>query len=107
MEAIISDITGELLAANVLPQSSEVTFSGGGLKFHMTVEEQLEVVEFIAQMQEERWPEDMRISGEFKTIGNAREALNKRAEAQAKAEEQARRAEEAGITVEELMEFED
>ena len=73
MQAVFSDISGKELIKHMV-EAKDFTVILGGVIFHASQEEQIEIVEFIAKLQEERMPEIY--SGDFEPYTNGRKILD-------------------------------
>lgn len=73
MQALISDISGKEIGKH-LQNTGDAEAVFGGVIFHFTQEEHIEILEFIAKLQAERMPE--KYSADFEPFTNARKFLD-------------------------------
>lgn len=84
MEALFSDISGKEIGKHLMATKDAQVIIGGVI-LHMHQDEQVELLEYIAKLQEERMPK--RFEGDFEPWTDARKTLDAYEERKRKAQE--------------------
>lgn len=72
MLAVISDISGKEISKHIEAKDAQIFI--GGVIIHASIEEQIELMGFIAKLQEERMPSEY--GGDFEPLARAQEVLD-------------------------------